>query len=72
MCPSQEPVGGESVMVYRGILGGLKTRLVVVHGNLNAPGYMNQILVSEAVPFIQGSRIRSPCNMTMQGHTLPK
>lgn len=34
-------------------MGGLKTRLIVVNGNLNAQGYINQILVTETVPFIQ-------------------
>lgn len=45
--------GGGSVMIWGGIMGGLKTRLVVVNGNLNAQGYINQILAPEAVPFIQ-------------------
>ena len=51
--------GGSSVIVQVGIWGwggvgeGLMTRLIVVNGKLNAQGYVNQILMSEAVPFIQ-------------------
>ena len=46
-------------MIWGGIMGGRKTRLVVVNGNLNAQGYINQILAPEAIPFIQrhGARI---------------
>lgn len=51
--------GGGSVMIWGGIMGGRKTRLVVVNGNLNAQGYINQILAPEAIPFIQrhGARV---------------
>ena len=42
-----------SVMVWGGIMGRKKTNLIVVQGNLNAQGYINQILQSEAVPFLQ-------------------
>ena len=45
--------GGGSVMVWGGIMGRRKTNLIVVQGNLNAQGYINQILQPEAVPFIQ-------------------
>lgn len=45
--------GGGSVMVWGGIMGRRKTNLIVVRGNLNADGYINQILQPEAVPFIQ-------------------
>ena len=45
--------GGGSVMVWGGIMGGRKTHLIVVQGNLNAQGYLNQILQPEAVPFLQ-------------------
>ena len=34
-------------------MGGRKTNLIVVQGNLNAHGYINQILQSEAAPFLQ-------------------
>ena len=40
-------------MVWGGIMGRRKTNLIVVQGNLNAQGYMNQILQPEAVPFLQ-------------------
>jgi len=44
--------GGGSVMVWGGIMGGRKTDLVVVNGNLNAQGYVDQILRPVLVPFI--------------------
>ena len=40
--------GGGSVMVWDGIMGRRKTNLIVVQGNLNAQGYINQILQPEA------------------------
>ena len=45
--------GGGSAMVWGGIMGRRKTNLIVVQGNLNAQGYMNQILQREAFPFLQ-------------------
>ena len=36
-----------------GIMGRWKTNPIVVQGNLNAQGYINQILKSETVPFLQ-------------------
>ena len=45
--------GGGSVMIWSGIMGRTKTNLIVVQGNLNAHGYINQILQPDAVPFIQ-------------------
>ena len=45
--------GGGSVMVWLGIMGSRKTNLIVVQGNLNAQGYIKQILQPEAVPFLQ-------------------
>ena len=45
--------GGGSVMVWDGIMGRRKTNLFGVHGNLNAQGYINQIVQPEAVPFLQ-------------------
>ena len=45
--------GGGSVMVWGGIMGRTKTNLIVVQGNFNAQGYINQILQPEAVPFLQ-------------------
>ena len=46
-----------------------KTNLIVVQGNLNAQGYINQILQPEAVPFLQrhGSAILMHDNAIMQG-----
>ena len=40
-------------MVLGGIMGRRKTNLNVVQVNLNAQGYINQILQLEAVPFLQ-------------------
>ena len=40
-------------MVWGGIMGRRKKNLVVVQGNLNAQGYINQILQPEAVRFLQ-------------------
>ena len=40
-------------MVWGGIMGRRKTNLIVVQSNLNAQGYINQILQPEAVPFLQ-------------------
>ena len=45
--------GGGSDMVWGGIMGRRKTNLIVVQGNLNAQGYINQFLQPEAVPFLQ-------------------
>ena len=45
--------GGGCVMVWGGIIGRKNTNLIVVQGNLNAQGYVNQILQPEAVPFLQ-------------------
>ena len=45
--------GCGSVMVWGGIMGRRKTNLIVVQGNLNAQGYINQNLQPEAVPFLQ-------------------
>ena len=40
-------------MIWGGIMGRRKTNLIVVQGNLNSQGYINQILQPEAVPFLQ-------------------
>ena len=45
--------GGGSVIVWGGIMGRRKINLIVVQGNLNAQGYINQILQPEAVTFLQ-------------------
>ena len=34
-------------------MGGQKTRLLVIHGNLNAQRYVNDVLNAEAIPFMQ-------------------
>ena len=45
--------GGGSVMVRGGIMDRRKANLIVVQGNLNAQGYINQILQPKAFPFLQ-------------------
>ena len=45
--------GGGSVMVWRSIMDRRKTSLIDVQGNLNAQGYINQILQPETVLFLQ-------------------
>ena len=45
--------GGGSVMVWDGFMGRKKTNLIVVQGNLNTQGYINQILQPEAGLFLQ-------------------
>ena len=44
--------GGGSVMVWGGICGGRKNRLLVLDGNLNAQRYINEVLVPEVIPFL--------------------
>ena len=39
-------------MVWGGICGGRKTRLLVLDGNLNAQRYINEVLVPEVIPFL--------------------
>ena len=34
-------------------MGGKKTRLTVINGNINAQTYVNDVLAVEALPFIQ-------------------
>ena len=45
--------GGGSVLVRGGIVGGNKTHLIVISGNINAQTYINDVLVVEALSFIQ-------------------
>lgn len=47
------PFGGGGVMVWGGICGDLKTRLVIIQGNLNAQRYRDDILHPVVLPFIQ-------------------
>ena len=49
----RDQFGIGSVMVWGGIMGRRKTNPIVVQGNLNAQGYINQILQPEAVLFLQ-------------------
>ena len=45
--------GGGSVLVWGEIIGGNKTRLIIINGNINAQTYINDVLAVEALPFIQ-------------------
>jgi hypothetical protein len=40
-------------MVWGGIIGGHKTRPIVIHGKLNAQRYINEVLNTEVIPFMQ-------------------
>ncbi len=46
-------VRGGGVMVWGGITGGRKTRLIAIRGNMNAARYINEILTAEVIPFLQ-------------------
>ena len=48
-----ERFGGGSVLVWGGIMGGNKPRLIVSNGNIIAHTYINDVLAVEALPFIQ-------------------
>ena len=45
--------GGGSVLVWGGIMGGSRIRLIVINGNINVQTYINDVLAVEALPFIQ-------------------
>ena len=45
--------GVGSVFIWGGIMGGNKTRLIVINGSINAQTYINDVLAVEALPFIQ-------------------
>ena len=45
--------GGGSILVWGGITGGNKTRLIVINGNINSQIYINDVLAVEALPYIQ-------------------
>ena len=47
--------GGGSVLVWCGIMGGNKTRLIVINGNINVQTYINDVLAVEALPFIRSN-----------------
>jgi uncharacterized protein YybS (DUF2232 family) len=40
-------------MVWGWIMGGQKTQLIVIHGNLNTQRYINEVLNAKAIPFMQ-------------------
>lgn len=44
--------GGGSVMVWGGIFGNQKTRLLIIRNNLNARRYIDDVLTPEVIPFL--------------------
>ena len=44
---------GHSMLLRGGIMGGNKTRLIVINGNNNVQTYLNDVFAVEALPFIQ-------------------
>ena len=44
--------GGVSVLVWGGIMGCIKTCLIVIYANINAQTYINDVLTVKALPFI--------------------
>lgn len=55
-------------MIWGDITGRNRTRLVVVHGNLNAARYIEEILAPVAVPFIENN---GPGMMLQQDNARP-
>lgn len=49
----RDPFGGGGLMVWGGIMGGRKTDLIVVRGNLNAQRYIDEILRPVVVPYLR-------------------
>ena len=45
--------GVGSIMVWGGIMGQIKARLIFINGNLNSQRYINEVLTVEAIPFLQ-------------------
>ena len=60
--------GGGIIMIWGGIMGRRKINLIVVQGNLNAQGYINQMLQPEAVPFLR----RNGPTILMHDNTRPR
>ena len=50
---NRDRFGGGSTLVWGGIMGGNKTGLIVINGNINVQTCINDILAAEALPFIQ-------------------
>ncbi len=48
-----------------GISDGRKTRLIIVRGNMNAARFINEVLVSEAIPFHPETCAQHNTNKTM-------
>ena len=48
---------GGSVMVWGGISHGVKTPLVVIHGNLTAVRYRDQVLMPHVLPLVNAHNL---------------
>ena len=55
-------------MVWRGIMGGRKTRLIIIRGNMNVVRYINEIWTPEAISFL---RRQGPASILQHGNALP-
>jgi len=49
----RDPYGGGSVMVWAGVSLHTKTDLVIIHGNLNAVRYQQEVLLPVAIPHLR-------------------
>ena len=61
-----------SVLVWDGIMGGNKTSVIVIYGNINAQTYINDVLAVEALPFIKFMVQMSPLCTIMPVHIQPQ
>ena len=50
--------GYGSIMVWGGIVGGLKTPLIRLEGRINSQRYIDEVLAPHAVPFIRQNHVR--------------
>jgi len=70
VCVTQhDRFGGGGVMVWGGIMGGQKTRLIVIRGNLNAQRYIDEVLNVEAIPFMQRNALVVFQHVNVRPHT---
>ncbi len=57
--------GGGGIMVWGGIMGGNKTRLIVIRGNLNARRYIDEILTPRQYHLCEGIDQQSSSRITL-------
>ena len=63
--------GEGNLMVWGGIMGGQRTDLVVMQGNLNARRYIDDVLRPHVIPFPDNQGLVFLSNMAMQDPTTP-